>query len=301
MLKFQRNYKMQVQVDDQGTLVDISYPMTLEFSIRRGNLSSAGTASFRVYNLNRKNRDQIYKGPTDVDVMRTIKLDAGYGNQLSTIFNGNISEAKSGRSEGQVNFITEIEAFDYAFAMANSTSNWTVQGADATKDKVIRRLAADLKYPLNGTETSVPVGSISTFEGSYPRGYTASGNTWEALKTVTEDQCTVDLGKIYIIKKNDAFIGPIPVIDSDSGLLGTPKRNQNWITFEMLFEPRLLVGQVVRLDSRTQAKFNGIHKVIGIEHSGVISGAVGGKCKTKVTLMIGDNDTTNPFNMVQAT
>jgi hypothetical protein len=59
------------------------------------------------------------------------------------------------------------------------------------------------------------------------------------------------------------------------------------LDFEMLFEPRLTIGQTVQLKSDTNRIFNGIYKVMGFEHSGTISDAVAGPCKTSVSLWLG--------------
>jgi len=59
------------------------------------------------------------------------------------------------------------------------------------------------------------------------------------------------------------------------------------VTAEMLFEPRLKIGQVVELVSRDYPSLNQLYKVIGIQHSGTISDAVGGKCKTTVRMLYG--------------
>ena len=52
----------------------------------------------------------------------------------------------------------------------------------------------------------------------------------------------------------------------------------------MIFEPRLQIGQFVRIKSQTETFYNGVYKVVGIEHSGIISDAQSGQCKTKVSL-----------------
>jgi len=57
---------------------------------------------------------------------------------------------------------------------------------------------------------------------------------------------------------------------------------------DILFEPRLQIGQVVELNSNFFKKLNGQYKIIGIRHSGTISDAVAGRCKTTVELCLGN-------------
>ena len=218
MFKFGRNYKLTVEVDDQGTDLVISYPLTLEIYIRRENLSSAGNATFRIFNLAQANRNRIIKGPTDIAMVRRIKLEAGYGDSLSLVFDGNIREAQSYRPEGQVNFITEIHAWDYANAMSLSFSNWTASPPDNTYQKVVERLCNDMKIQSN-----ITIGAIGTFPGTYARNPSFCEPSWEALKKVIASAgdnaaCFIDTGKIYAINENDVFDGPVTVVTSQSGL-----------------------------------------------------------------------------------
>jgi hypothetical protein len=300
MFKFGRNYKLTVEIDDQGTQLVIGYPLTLELYIRRENLACAGNATFRVYNLAPTNRNRLIKGPTDVAMVRKIKLEAGYGENLSVIFDGNIREAQSYRPEGQVNFVTEIHAWDYANAMSLAFSTWTASSPENTYQRVIERLCDDLVKQGN-----ITIGAIGEFTGNYARNPSFCEPSWEALKKVvssagTNASCYIDNGKIYVLNENDAFEGSVPIINSQSGLLGTPKRNQNWIELEILFEPRLKIGQKISLQSTTNTTYNGIYKVIGLTHLGVISGAVGGKLRTTIRVMVGSANKEDPFNLVEA-
>jgi hypothetical protein len=55
----------------------------------------------------------------------------------------------------------------------------------------------------------------------------------------------------------------------------------------MIFEPRFLIGQALALESFTEKNFNGVYKVIGVKHKGVISDSVCGNAITSVTLWHG--------------
>ena len=290
MDKFNRNYKLTIETDTVGSTLVVAYPLTLEFSIRRECLSSAGTATFRIYNLGQVNRNKIFHPVTD-PAWRAIKLEAGYGDPLSVVFNGFIQEAKSYRPEGQVNFITEITGYDIGQAMQKTTSDWNYSAPNNTFKYLINKIVTeDLKLPL---------GSMGSFKGVYALNGAFAKPAWEALKDVTDGDCYIDSGKVYCMKTNDAFDGAIPLINSDSGLLGSPRVNGNWIVFDMIFEPRLQIGQKVSLQSQSATKLNGDYKVISLEHSGTISGAVSGKCKTTVTLMLGSAGKEDPFDTVE--
>lgn len=301
MKKWLRNYRMTIQNDGESPVV-IEYPLTLELAITRGNYSMSGQATFRIYNLSAVTRGKVYRNFNDMPKFMSIKLEAGYGKSLGTVFDGNVIWARSYRREGQTNYITEINAFDYGFVKSMSDSAWSVEGDGASKDAVIRRLCSDLKRPVSGVMTAIPIGAIGEFDKTSRSRYQAAGNTWALLTTETEGRCFIDQGKVYCLSDNEAYQGTVTEISNKTGLLGTPTIDGVMMSAEMVFEPGIQVGQVVNLisDAATQQgrDYSGYRKVIGIEHRGTISGSVSGKLTTRVTMAIGSASTADPFSIV---
>lgn len=291
--KFQRNYQLDVQGQD-GKLHTFKYPLTLEFQVKRNVLASANTCNFRIYNLGQNTRDLVFKDQFTPSLsFRSLVLRAGYNATIPIIFQGNVKMAQSFRSDRSVNFVTEIEGYDYGWAITNGRTSWNANGAlQVTKRQVIDQLIRDLQatVPLDPQNNggSLGIGAISPrFNETYSnQGVSIVGNSWDHLQQVTDNQAYIDNGNIYCLFENDVFDGDLTVINSETGLLGTPKKADRMIVIEILFEPRLNVGQQVKLDSRSLAQFNGTYKIVGIEHHGVISGAVGGECKTIVTVLL---------------
>jgi molybdate-binding protein len=52
----------------------------------------------------------------------------------------------------------------------------------------------------------------------------------------------------------------------------------------MIFEPRVICGQFVTLESSTDASFNGDYKITSVKHRGVISPVVSGDAITTLGL-----------------
>ena len=76
-----------------------------------------------------------------------------------------------------------------------------------------------------------------------------------------------------------SLTGPL-LINSQTGLLGTPVREQTLIHFDMLLEPSLNVGSSVELISSTADNFNGLYKITAVKHRGMISGTLSGSAIT---------------------
>lgn len=275
MDKYNRSYELIVQKRD-GNLLRVRRPFTVEFDIHRNSLSSANTCSIRVYNLNPNNRNQIRKDQFDFGDLRTIAFAAGYGDLLSLAFQGNITQAWSVR-EG-TNMVTQIECYDGGFAYVNAVTNQQFIGGTPV---------ASIIDSLASTLPDVQVGAIGSFPGQIARGNSFTGNTIERLTEITGGAFFIDNGRAHCLGDTECLDGDVPLINAQSGLLGTPTKEQQYINLELLFEPSLKVGQLIQLQSDTADNFNGTHKILSIKHRGTISDAVSGQAVTTLGLLPG--------------
>lgn len=288
-MKFDRKCELSIEVlkgKDETLNLVIPPEFTIDFEVTRANLASTQTATFKVYNLGEKTRRLIYADPQDTanNMYRAIQFKAGYEGVMPMIFNGQMKSALSQRNG--VDGVTEIEAWGGAVSMASGHTSMVIAAGESAGD-VLAKLARSLPL-VDGT----PI--IGDFNKSNPRARTIVGNTWNVICDVAKDEgglAYIDNGQVKILKPEEAIFGDIPVITSESGLLTTPQRRGAFIEFDMLFEPRIELGQFVQLDSRFNKEYNGTYKVCGFRHSGTISPVKGGKCTTSVTLYVGKDIT----------
>lgn len=298
-VKFGRACKLSIEVKTENYApssfdgstnnnIVISPQFTVDFDIQRAALGSSQTATFKVYNLGEKTRRLIYADQYDAaNRFRAIQFRAGYVGFTPLIFNGAIKKASSAR-EG-VNMVTTIEAWDGAFAMAAGFTSSTVV-AGTPLNEILAGLATSLPRTA-GT----PI--VGDFSGTSGRGRVLFGNTWNIIRQESDNLAIIDNGQVKILKPNEAIRSDIPVITSVSGLLGSPARSGQTIELDMLFEPRLTLGQIVQLESITNSLYNGTYKVMGFSHKGTISPSVCGDAKTKVQLWLG----TESINLIEGT
>ncbi len=275
MDKYNRKYVLYIEKKDLTTL-KVTLPFTVEFDIHRNSLSSANTCSIRIFNLNPNNRTQIRKDQFDWGDLRKITFMAGYGEKLSLAFEGNINQAWSVR-EGNV-MVTQIESYDGGYAYVNAVTNQTFTSGTPQRS-IIDSLASSMP--------GVTRGAIGQYDGQISRANAMSGPTTNLLKDLTNDGFFIDNSKVHCLRDDECLSGDIPLINAKSGLLGTPIKEQTYINFDVLFEPSLKVGQLIRLESETADNFNGTHKVLSIKHRGTISEAVSGQAITSVGLLPG--------------
>jgi len=278
---------MQVQGATQTWT--FQYPLTLEVEVERGAWQSISTGEFRIYNLAPSTRSDIYQNWLDQGEFRSITLRAGYLSwitvngppnfqSLPLIFKGNIKQAYSKR-EGS-SWVTTISAWDGGFAVTQGDT-YVPFPADAKLEDIVNGLID--KMP------NVTLGYLDPLLTSDNiRGVSPVGSPWDKLTQIAAQiyaDVYIDVEKVYFVAKGQpvpGLTGGLGVISSEQGLLDTPMKQGITVSFEMLFEPRVTVGQALVLQSLEKVN-NGTYTVVGIDHRGTISGAVGGDMRTKLT------------------
>ncbi len=280
-MKLGRTYTLTVQVADTEAIT-VAFPLTLTFEVSRNTLAAANKGHFQIFNLKPETRKKIFHDRYNTLQYRQIKLQAGYEDEapLPTIFQGNVIAASSYRQG--TNWITEIEAFDGGFGMINGQVSTTIP-AGWTFAQGMRNILASMP--------NIAPGVIGDFTTPNSRGVTLMGNSWDVANQFAQSQnasAFVDLEKANFLSKNEYILAAhgITKITSATGLLQTPRRYEGRIDTEIVFEPRIVVGQIVDLES-LEAVYNGNYQVIGVTHRGTISGAVGGELSTVANLWAG--------------
>ena len=285
-MKFNRTYFIEAQGVD-GEWHYFTTPLSLDFTVQQGVLQVTQVASFRLYNISPLHRDVLYRDPIDLTDYREIIFRAGYGRRetMPIVFSGYIRSCHSYRAVGTTEYITEIECIDGIWAKQKAYSSFTE--SEGSKQNVVERLISDL------SAYNVTAGAIGEITGDYPRGITCVGNTVKLLQEITDGKMFISDGKVYILNENEAVNKGVAVIDSKTGLLGTPRQSGVQIRLSMIFEPNMRPGQMIDINSSADMPYlrkgNGRYKVYGIVHNGTISDAVSGKCTTNINSLLSDN------------
>lgn len=295
-MKFGRTYRLNVQVGDSQPLavvggtavptrtgplssnpeaVNIEFPLTLYLDVSRNTLASANKGYFKIINLKEETRRKIFHDRYNTLTYRQIVLTAGYESEpkLPIIFQGNILSAYSYRQKQD--WVTEIEALDGGFGIINGQVSTTLPSGYNIRSVIESAIR---------TMPNVAMGAVGDVEPNEQnaRGVTMMGNSWDVINaTVPDAVAFVDNEKANVIGKNEYIASDDEpfLISSDTGLLETPRRFDARLDVKMMFEPRLRMGQLVQLLSQ-EKYYNGLYSVIGVQHRGVISGAVGGELTT---------------------
>lgn len=279
LLKFGRIYSIQAQgIEATHT---IQFPLTCRFRIANASLPFGASCIIQIYNLSAEVRRDLYKDFFQQNLYRQIIFAAGYETDLPIpiILQGNIELAYSYRRGPD--WITEITARDGSYAQQNSQVNLTFP-SPYHFDQVLTRLVESMA-PQN-----VGLGVIGNFVVPNSRGIVFCGNTWDLLvKTIMplDAQITINKEQVYILNQNEIIEreGALEVISAETGLLESPRHQDNMLVCKMIFEPRLEMFQSVDVESIEPGN-SGTWKVQRVDHLGTISGAVAESLNTEVTL-----------------
>ncbi|CAM5998850.1 unnamed protein product [Sphagnum balticum] len=299
--KFQRTYQVFVEAINGSTFefgsADGSQPLLdMEFNVIRGYQSAVQSGNFRIRNVNQNTRNNVFKDNFNIAIPRSVKVMAGYvGTPLATIFQGMAQTIMSYREEGGTDWITEIVGMDWGFLNAGAFSNWTDGPYDNPKSytqfNVIKHLTNDAIAYAKLKGQTLNIGGVVGF--TTPRySYTAHDFTMNLLAVESNRLAFIDNGNIYVMPVNYVIPGDVTEISSDTGLLGSPKQQQTNLICQIIFEPSMTVNQQIYLNTESSefsSAKNGLYKVVGVQHAGVISSSRAGKCITTVQLQYQQN------------
>lgn len=259
-----------------GSGLDLS-PMRIVFKTKKSDAQTPNTAEIRVYNLAPETAKKIR------EEFKTITLQAGYESNYGVIFTGNIKQVRFGRENGTDTYI-DIAAGDgddaYNFAVVNTTLAAGAKQSD--------QIAAA------GTAMSgkgVGVGYVAeTGPEALPRGKVMYGMARDYLRQSAEASSTswsVQDGKIQIVSLTGTLPNQAVLLNSKTGLVGTPEQTNDGIKARALLNPLLKIGGKVQIDEKdvAEAKLpdtenkstankpadissDGVYRILTIEHSG---------------------------------
>ncbi len=289
MAKTSRKYLLRVE-DIGGDFVTFQLPFSIDFHIEKNGVSS-GNLNLTIYNISKYNQNRLRLDPFNDSNNRSVTLYAGYDGEqgIPMVFLGVMTQCKTVRQGPD--FITTIDAIEANFAQLNSTDSKTYP-TNYSKLQMIKEEVKLLEI------AGLKAGAIGLFTDGekLPGSAAMGGNIIDRLKQYTGNALKVDNGLVHCLTDKQCIATPNPlVINHTSGLLGTPVREQTFLTFEMIFEPMIQMFRLVNVESVTATvinkqsegtlpfqSYNGTFQVRYLKHTVTISPVVCGNAITHV-------------------
>jgi hypothetical protein len=269
---------------------NVSNGITAKFSVKKGISNTNNTATIELYNLNENTRKFLIQDIYNVQEKdRTVNLFAGYMGTdnrrqiFDLIFTGTLTQAGSRREGTEI--ITKLICEERGFRSSGAAAfvNTTISGGGTFKD-ILKVLLESIGFTTNNVIANKK--TLEQLNNPAPPT-TLIGNGRLLLRERFNRAGFISDNNFYILEENEGIKGVVPVITSETGLIGTPERQETLVRVRTIFEPRIRLGQVLSIKSDITPEFNGQYKVHNIEHSGVISPSQSGDLITTLELFIG--------------
>ena len=228
---------------ESGEGLDLS-DLRFTFQITRGDIQTPNEANVRVYNVS---PDTALK--LQASEFSRIIVQAGYEGNFGIIFDGTIKQRRVGR-ENQTDTYLDITAADgdaaYNFSMtAISLEAGPMSGAHNSVGAILKNM---VEYGIASKPGYLP----ELPNEGLKRGKVIFGTSRDALRNIalnTSTSWSIQDGQLVMIPLSTYLPGEIPVLNSDSGVVGLPEQTVNGIQLTLLMNPNIKIGQAVKLDN----------------------------------------------------
>lgn len=233
----------------------------VEFNITKSINTAGGEATISIFGLL----------PDDIAFLSTnyiagsgalnqslISLIGGYKDNKTLLFNGNIVNANPNLTSKDYNI--EIKAINAIMASTNSKS---ISLKNATLKSICQRLASDLGLILKYDNT------INKTIGDYSYNGTAFSQILN-LRSYYPNEIDIFIndGFLIIQKQKSLEKGKVFLLNSKTGLIGTPQPTATGCKIKSILNPALQVGGIIKLESKKIPQLNSFYKILELKHMG---------------------------------
>lgn len=232
---------------DSGNALDLS-GLRFAFKVRQSELQTPNICDIRIYNLAPDTANRIQREFT------RILLSAGYQDNASTIFSGEIKQLRRGK-ESPVDSHIDILAADGDKAYNFATVRGSLAAGYTTRDLLAAIEAATAPY-------GVTLGYLPPLPATQaPRGRVLYGMARDLLREVAEAhdlRWSVQNGRIIFVPRAGYIPGQAVVLTSASGLIGRPEQTIDGLVARCLLNPEIHYGRAVQINNSSiqQARAN---------------------------------------------
>lgn len=288
MAKFNPHYKLKLRYLQGDKIVEavITDPISIRFNVSKNTFQSSNTTRITVYNMDAEHREGMYHDRLlfNIEKTKTVTLYAGYGDaktNLTLISFGYVQQCYSTRQGTDI--ITEIDVQDPDI-LTQYTSK-TFKAGTQKKEAYLNILREGLPDLIEGVGTE-------SINGKFEINTTFDGLSFDMINMITGNHTFIDDNTLHTLYDHQTISNyGVYYIASETGLLGTPVRQDNILQIKMLFEPTIKIGQLVEIKTETANNkyFNGQYKVVGLSHDCSISQSEGGSRTTTLNLLYLEN------------
>lgn len=257
MNRFIQDYRLVITTDTQT--IEILPPIKIEFDGEKSiNSFGLNRLNLKIYNLLENKRNQLVKDAEETKYIR-VELFVGYKGNIKQVFRGNVHRAYP--EKNGANIASVLECMD---GLNDVRTSFTSAEA-STKRQAVERILQDMPNTDIGTITN---------QNTIYRNKVIMGNCYEELKKLLQpdELMYIEDEKLYIIKNTESASNYISLINADTGLISTPKRENQRVEIETRMNPSLKIGGRAELNSIYAPYLNGEYIIEAITFKGTYDG-----------------------------
>jgi len=269
--RFQRDYELIIR--SGARQLTIKPPFRIQFDATKStNGVGLNKMTISIYGLGRNKREFVTKDAEEKKLV-SCEFKVGYQGSIERLFTGQLNKGFNKLSDD--GFVTTIEVFDGGYDYLNSYTSKTVSG----KVNAINTILLDMPNTALG-KVSLPTELIR------PKVLVGSSSKLLEELAGSDQELFIDDGRINLINKNEVVSTFIPIVSAETGLLNTPQREFQKITFDTLMNPSIKIAGRVSLKSITAPQYDGVYRIDSIIYSGDLEG---NEWKQSVTGFLANN------------
>lgn len=249
--------QVEITIGKRGSAGTQYTDLRVAFKVEKTLESKPSKGVVKVYNLTKDNRSKAEQSGN------VLILRAGYGNQLSNIFTGDVARAK-----------TELEGQDYVttFELGDGETMFNVAKSELSFAK-----GTDISEALKGIFSSVgaKLGDITGLKSEKLNApLVLSGNLRKHLDEVGKRQgfeWSIQDDAFQILEKGKPTKDEAVLLSAETGLVGIPKNKfgkditEKGVEFDSLLNGKLRPGRKVILES---VQFQGLYRIEKVTFEG---------------------------------
>lgn len=261
---FERDWSIRVG-SLELTRIDVT------FSVTRTLKPEPNTAELGIYNLNPDHRSQV-----ESQVSVPVIIEAGYvGAGRSVIFHGDMRNAATER-EG-ADRITRLESGDGERRRQRARISRSFRGGTSV-ETVLRELASALGVGIGNAVEAFRSATFSTGAAVFRERCVLSGGVAAELEQLCRScglEYSIQNGALQVLPRGRPLQGTAIVLNSDSGLIGSPKKERDdrqrpLLTAVCMMIPDVNPGRLVQIQSED---VSGQFRIESTVHKGDTAGS----------------------------
>lgn len=241
-LQYLRNFKLLVQGTNFNA-IDLSN-LRCKFSVKRSSNQTPNCADIRVYNVEKNTALLIQKQFTKVTIQ------GGYDSNFGVIFQGNIKQVILGK-EGENESFIDLNCGDGDLAYNFAIVNTTIKKGSSQADQ-FSQLAGSMKS--HGVSVAKNQPEFDTMV--LPRGKVLWGNTKDYMRTLAKQNgltWSIQNEQIGFIHQQGYNKGQTIILNSKTGMIGTPNQTNIGVNVACLMNPNINPGRTIKIDNKSVA------------------------------------------------